>query len=78
MTSVIKLTQFLYKRLFPVANVGVSDMGRNAQGACVASVFCIIYQTATFSELCDTCLKREETGWFSVATTVRCFIALDY
>lgn len=47
MTSVIKLTQFLCKRLFPIANVGVSDVGRNAQGVCMASVFCIIYQTAT-------------------------------
>lgn len=38
MTFVIKADTIpLYKRLFPVAKVGVSGMGRNAQGVCMAS-----------------------------------------
>lgn len=36
--SIIKQTQFLYKRLFPIANIGVSGVGRKAQGVCMASV----------------------------------------
>lgn len=38
MTFVMKADTFpLYKRLFPIAKVGVSGMGRNAQGVCMAS-----------------------------------------
>lgn len=37
MTSMEKLTQFFYKRLFRIAN-SVSGLGRNTQGVCMASV----------------------------------------
>lgn len=37
MTSMEKLTQFFYKRLFPIAN-SVSGLGRNTQGVCMVSV----------------------------------------
>ena len=58
MTPVVKLTWFLSKRLFPIANFGISGVGRDVQGVCMASMFCGLSDSHIIRIVC-----LSEKGW---------------